>query len=82
MTPRQSARYRLDPPALRPRAQALLPRLPAFGMKEHVALSYGDEQHGISPWVLATEAKARGHVAVAEEIGVLAHDCFAALFPV
>jgi HEPN domain-containing protein len=69
------------PAALRARAQALLPRLPDFGMKEHVALSYGDEEKGITPWALVTEEKARGHVAVAEEITTLARDCHAAIFP-
>jgi HEPN domain-containing protein len=69
------------PAALRTRAQALLPRLAGFGMKEHIALSYGDEEKGLTPWDLVTEEKARGHLAVAEEITALAHDCYTALHP-
>ena len=69
------------PAGLRARAEALLPLLSDFGMKEHIALSYGDEEKGITPWELATEEKARGHVAVAEQATALAHDCYAALHP-
>jgi len=67
------------PAELRARAQALLPRLSDLGMKEHIALSYGDEEKGITPWELASEEKARGHLAVAEEAVALARDCSAAL---
>jgi HEPN domain-containing protein len=69
------------PAGLRARAQALLPRLSGFGMKEHIALSYGDEEKGLTPWDLVTEEKARGHLAVAEESAALAHECYAALHP-
>jgi len=65
----------------RARAEALLPRLSDFGMKDHIALSDGDEEKGITPWELATEGKARGHVAVAEQTTALAHDCYSELHP-
>lgn len=69
------------PTQLRSRAQALLPRVAPLGMKEHVELAYGDEDKGITPWRLVTERRARDHVAVAEEIVALGHDCHTALFP-
>ncbi|MDI7268878.1 MAG: HEPN domain-containing protein [Myxococcota bacterium] len=38
----------------------------AYGMAEHVLLSYGDERNRVDPWSLVTEARAREAVATAE----------------
>ena len=46
-----------------------------MGMKEHILLSYGDEQKFISPWTLATEERARHHVRLAEAMIELARQC-------
>ncbi len=63
------------PAELRNRAAALMPDLPAYGVREHVLLSCGDEEHGIDPWSLVTEERARGHVRMAETMVALARDC-------
>lgn len=68
------------PAALRDRAEALVPRLAAYGTKAHLELSYGDEQRGIDPWAIVTEERGRRDLAVADETVVLARDCIATLF--
>jgi HEPN domain-containing protein len=53
------------PDCMREDAAALRPSLDAYGMAEHVTLSYGDEQALVDPWTLVSEAHALESVRVA-----------------
>jgi HEPN domain-containing protein len=68
------------PDPLRERAAALMPELERLGAREHIELSYGDEEHGIDPWSLVTEPRATHHVDVAQRVVALARECWDGLF--
>ncbi len=63
------------PESCRDGAVALLPRLGGYGMREHILLSYGDEEHGIDPWSIVNARRATSHLADANEIVLLATTC-------
>lgn len=67
------------PAALRQDAAALALQLGGYGLRAHVLLSYGDEEHGVDPWSLVTEDRARTDVSVAEATVALAHRCAGAM---
>jgi HEPN domain-containing protein len=69
------------PPSLRPIAQVLSEQARDMGRKEHILLSYGDEQKFVSPWTIATEERARHHLQLAEAMADLARTCIATLYP-
>jgi HEPN domain-containing protein len=68
------------PAALLTRAGELRPKLAAYGLAEHILLSYGDEQAHIDPWSLVTEAHAKDSLCVAKESVDLSRDCIRELF--
>jgi HEPN domain-containing protein len=69
------------PEALRGEAESLVDSWTAYGMAEHVLLSYGDERNRIDPWSLVTEARAADAVDAAGEAVAFAERCRAVVFP-
>jgi hypothetical protein len=69
------------PQHFRSTAEALVPILRSYGMKEHVLLSYGDEEHRIDPASLVTVEHARASLDVAGRMVSLATQVLAQVFP-